>query len=119
MMILLIFGGVIGFTVVSIVFMTWRARGRSRGMSQAAQELGLSYERDGSAILKDGLTELPIFTLAAFGTNNTISNLIAGNIDGSAIKACDYAYWTGSVNTQRFDYAQTVVCFHLTPNRYP
>ncbi len=114
-----IFGSIVALTVVAILYTLWRVRRRARAVARAAEELGLTYGNDGSEFLKDGLTDLPLFTLAAFGQRDTISNVITGRLDGSSLAACDYAYWTGSVNTQRFDYAQTVVCFRLAPNRYP
>jgi hypothetical protein len=117
--VILLFGIVIAFTVVSIGFIIWKARRRSRKISQLARELGVAYQADGSAILNDGLAELLFFALAALGRRPTVSNVITGNIAGASITAGDCAYWTRSVNTQRFDYAQTVACFRLEPNRYP
>jgi hypothetical protein len=118
-LVILLFGVVIGITIASIGFITWKARRRSRSISQLAQELGLAYQADGSALLNDGLAELALFAIAALDRRATISNVITGSIAGASITACDFAYWTGSVNTQRFDYAQTVACFRLEPNRYP
>jgi len=114
-----LFGTVIAFTVIAIVFITTKAKWRASRMAQVAQRWNLTYQRAGSESLTSELGELPLFTLAAFGSRATISNVITGKIDGSSLTALDYAYWTGSAETRRFDYAQTVVCFHLPPTPYP
>src|SRR5438309_1630195 len=93
MQIALLFGVVIAITAVSIAFITWKARHRSRKVSQAAQALGLTYQADGAALLNDGLLELPLFALATLGKRETVSNVIMGNFAGTAIAACDCAYW--------------------------
>jgi len=117
--VILLFGIVIGITTASICYITWKAGRRSRRLSQLARERGWDYQADGSALLNDKLAQLPLFSLAALGRRADIANVITGTIDGASITACDCHYWTGSVNTQRFDYTQTVACFPLEPKRYP
>jgi hypothetical protein len=119
MPVFVLFAIVIAFTVASIAFVTWNSRRRSRALAATAEALGLNYRRNGADLLNEGLFELPLFAFAALGHRGTLSNVIRGDIAGTFVTACDYAYWTGSLNNQRFDYAQTVVCFRLTPNRYP
>lgn len=117
--VIILFGVVIGITAASICYITWKARRRSQQLSRLARERGWTYQADGSALLNDELAQLPLFSLAALGRRADISNVISGSIAGAYITACDCHYWTGSVNTQRFDYAQTVACLPLEPKRYP
>ena len=119
MQVLWLFGGVIAFTIVAIVFTTWKERRRSRQLGAAASRLGLSYRSAGGELLAEGLDELPLLALGTAIQHGTVSNVVTGTIAGVSVIAFDYAYWTGSPNKQRFDYAQTVVCFRLEAHRYP
>lgn len=116
---LVLFGAVIALTAALIALADWRKRWRAKQLQETARSLGLTYRPDAAELLGDGLSELPIFAFAAVIRSSRLSNIMTGTIAGTPLLACDYAYWTGSVKDQRFDYAQTVVCLRLEADQYP
>lgn len=106
-----VFAAIIGFTVIAVSASLWKQDRRARQMARAAARFGLIYQSDGSSLLNQGLAEIPLFALAAAGRQGRISNVISSQVHGMAAHACDYRYFTGNVNTTRFDYRQTVACF--------
>jgi hypothetical protein len=119
MQVLWLFGGVIAFTIVAVLFTTRKERRRSQQLCATATRLGLTYRADGAELRAEGLAELPLLALGVAIRHRTVSNVLTGTIAGVSVIAFDYAYWTGSLDKQRFDYAQTVVCFRLEADRYP
>jgi hypothetical protein len=100
MQVLWLFGGVIAFTILAIVFTTWKERRRSRQLGAAASRLGLSYRSAGGELLAEGLDELPLLALGTAIQHGTVSNVVTGTIAGVSVIAFDYAYWTGSLDKQ-------------------
>jgi hypothetical protein len=114
-----LFAIVIGITAIAIGISIVKAKHRARQMERAAARAGLAYQSDGSGLLSEGLSEVPLFLLAGIGRQSQIDNVLTGNVAGTPIHVCDYSYWTGSVNKTRFDYNQTVACFPAGPDRLP
>lgn len=117
MQVVMVFAAVIAFTVLAVAFSLWRRRHRSRQMARAAARSGAGYQADGVALLREGLSVIPLLAPAAYGQGR-VSNVIATTALGLPVHVCDFAYWNGSVNSTRFDYRQTLACFpvrnHLT-----
>ncbi|HJT90170.1 MAG TPA: hypothetical protein VJ732_20005 [Bryobacteraceae bacterium] len=113
MQVVWIFAAIIGFTVIAVSASLWRQNRRARQMARAAAHCGLIYEPGGTSLLNQGLAEIPLFALAALGRQGRIRNVVSGEVRGVRAYACDYDYFTGNVNTTRFDYRQTAACFQL------
>ena len=113
MQVLLLFGAIVAFVIVAVSWTLWRDKRRRQELKRAAEILGFSFEPDGSRLLEEGLSEIPLFTLASLGRQSAISNVMRGEAKGTRMIICDYHYWTGSTASQRFDYSQTVACFQL------
>ena len=110
-----VFAAFIGFTVIAVWASFWKQKQRARHMALVAMRSGLIYQRDGSSLLNRGLAEIPLFMLAG-ARQGRIGSVLSCKVHGMSAHACDYHYWTGSVNSRRFDYRQTVACFQTREN---
>lgn len=105
------FLAVTALIVCAIGWALAKQRRRARRMREAARRIGFSFGRDGQTLLDEGLTNIPIFSLASL-RHGEISNLLRGQGGSFSIVICDYHYWTGG-GGRRFDYKQTVFCFDV------
>lgn len=116
--ILIVFGAVVAFTAVVVIWTLIRERRRNASMAATAQRMGFSFEPDGRSLLEEGISQIPIFALASIGRGE-FSNLLRGEVGSSPIIACDCHYWTGPAGSGRSDHEQTVFCFRVGDESLP
>ncbi len=104
---LLIFGG-----IALLVGLGWAAnvfaeKKRREALQKVADELGLTFYRDGDPGLVAELSDLPLFSR---GRSRRITNMIHGETEEVVLGVFDYRYTTGSGKNSH-TYHQTVAFF--------
>ena len=102
--IILIIGGVAVFVAVIIMFVAYAERKRREGLEEIANELGLTFLRDGDSNIHNQIGGFGLFNQ---GRRREMSNLIKGTTDEVQIAIFDYKYVTGSGKNQS-THSQTV-----------
>ncbi len=99
--------------VIGPIFWTiFRRRRRAREMSEGALRLGFSYEADGRPLLEEGVSNLPLFSLASLRRGSVV-NVMRGNSGQYSVVICDCLYSTSTGGRGRSAREQTAFCFDV------
>jgi len=112
LIILLFVAAVFVLVVGSALWTAYRRRRRARQMSEAALEMGFSFDPDGQALLDEGIGKVPLFCLASI-RRGTIVNLLRGRSGSSAVAVCDCWYTTSTRGSAQSAREQTAFCFEV------
>jgi hypothetical protein len=117
--VVIVFGGVLTFTVCAIAWTLARERVRRRRMGEAASALGLSSVPDSRALMEqDGLSAVPLLALAALGAGVELTNAVKGRFEGLDLVVCDYRRTSG-IPGQEIQHRQTLACVQIGERRLP
>ncbi len=98
--------------VGSILWTTYRRRRRRQQLSEAAFSLGFSFEPNGQPLLEEGLSNLPLFSLASL-RRGAVVNLMRGQRGSYPVAICDCRYSTSPRGSGQSTREQTAFCFDV------
>ncbi len=112
---LLIFGGIALLVGLGFAVNVYNEKKRREALQRVADELGLTFYRDGDPGLVAELSDLHLFSR---GRSKRITNMIHGETEDVVMGVFDYRYTTGSGKNSH-TYRQSVAFFRSADLRLP